>query len=154
MKKTIVAILFSLVLVVSPLAAEAPPKPPIAGLVSGIELCPQFICTVAIFAGTFRGQIGIIPNATGIVATAVTHGELPTVEGGTTPIYGGGVWELKTLLRRFSGDVDGGCIQYLGSNKFEVTIFLTLRSGGSGNLTFSGTLDHNPTIPIFYGSLN
>ena len=100
MRKTIVALLLSLIVVVSPLTAQAPPKPPIAGLVSGIELCPQFICNVAIFAGSFHGQVGINPSATGIVATAVKHGELPTVEGVTTPIYNGGVWELKTLFRR------------------------------------------------------
>jgi hypothetical protein len=157
MKKTIVTLLVSLILVVSPLAAQVP-STPVAGIVSGIELCPQFICGVAVFAGSFHGKVGLFPNATGIVATAVKHGELPTQPGDMTPIYAGGVWELNTPLRRLSGVVNGGCIEANGANNtfdntFDVTISLTIRSGGYGDLTFSGTLNHNPTIPTFGGTL-
>ena len=151
MNKISAALLISLILIASPLAAQAPP---INVLVSGIELCPQFICNYAVFAGSFHGQVGFNPNATGIVSTAVQHGELPNVEGGTTPISYGGVWELKTLFRRISGVVTGGIIEYAGNNKFQVTIELTILNGGSGNLTFNGFLDHNPTIPEFGGTLN
>src|SRR5262245_42507163 len=107
MKTAFCALVLGLALALNPLAAQAA-TPPIDGQVSGIELCPKFICGVAIFAGVFQGQIGFIPNATGIVTTAVDHGELPTVIGGSTPIYFGGVWALKSPVGRFYGIVTGG----------------------------------------------
>ena len=77
MKKAIGVLAFSLVFMLSPTNAQAS-SPTIAGQVSGLELCPQFICGAAIFIGGFQGQIGLNPNASGVVATAIKHGDLPT----------------------------------------------------------------------------
>lgn len=153
MRRAVGIFVFGLVLVFGSTVAQAATTPPIDGQAAGIELCPQFICGLAIFAGSFHGQIGSNPNANAIVATALNHGELPTTIGDLTPIYPGGVWQLKTLLRRFSGVVTGGCIVYIGDNRFFVKIGMHLTSGGSGDLTFEGILDHNPLIPTFAGTL-
>ena len=143
---------FGLILLFSSTAAQAASNPAIAGQVAGIELCPQFICGVAIFAGGFQGQVGFFPNVKGIVVTALNHGELPTEEGASTPIFGG-VWELKTWFRRFGGVATGGQITYIGNNRFHVTVNLTLTTGGSGSLTADAILDHNTLIPTFGGTL-
>lgn len=154
MKKAICLLLAALVVVLGSATAQAASSPPIAGVAQGLELCPKFICGVAIFAGGFQGQIGINPSANAIVATALDHGELPTEINESTPIFPGGVWELKTLFRRFNGFVTGGSIVYTGNKQFHVTIHMVVINGGSGNLTFDGTLDHNPPIPTFIGTLN
>jgi hypothetical protein len=153
MRKVFGVLAFGLILLFSSTAAQAASIPTIDGQVAGIELCPEFICGVAIFAGAFQGQVGFFPNAKGIVWTALNHGELPTEVGAFTPIFPGGIWELKTLLRRFGGVVTGGQITYIGNNLFQVTVNLTLTTGGSGNLTASAILDHNTPIPTFGGTL-
>jgi hypothetical protein len=146
MKTALCVLVLGLALALSPVAAHAATNPPISGQVSGIELCPKFICHVAIFAGVFQGQINFNP-ATGIVVTAMDHGELPTTIGGLTPIYFGGVWELRTQVGRFRGIVLGGSIVYEGNDRFHVTINLALLSGGT--LVAEGTLDHGTLIPTF-----
>jgi hypothetical protein len=153
MKKIICAFVLCLVFGLGVTAAQAATPVPIDGQVAGIELCPQFICGAAIFAGGFQGKIGINPNAAGVIAAALTHGDLPTEVGKSAPIYTG-VWELRSLLRRFSGIVAGGQIVYLGDNRFHVTATLILTSGSTGAITLDGILDHNPTIPTFGGSLH
>jgi hypothetical protein len=152
MRKVFGVLAFGLILFFSS-TAQAASNPTIAGQTAGLELCPQFICGVAVFAGAFQGQVGFFPNAKGIVWTALNHGELPTDVGAFTPIFFGGVWELKTLFRRFGGVVTGGQITYIGNNMFQVTVNLTLTTGGSGNLTADVILDHNTLIPTFGGTL-
>ena len=152
MRKIFGVLAFGLILLFGS-TAQATSNPTIAGQVAGIELCPQFICGVAVFAGVFQGQVGFFPNAKGIVWTALNHGELPTEVGAFTPIFPGGIWELKTWFRRFGGVVTGGQITYLGNNLFQVTVNLTLTVGGSGNLTADAILDHNTLIPTFGGTL-
>jgi hypothetical protein len=78
---------------VSSVTLRASSLPIISGQVSGIELCPQSICTVAVFTGLFKGQVGFIPNAVGTIAVAVHHGQLPVVKDACTPIPDG-VWTL------------------------------------------------------------
>ncbi len=154
MKRAICIFAFSLILACGSTSAYAATNPTISGNVSGLELCPQFICGAAIFAGGFHGRIGAFPNASGIVVAAMNHGTLPTEIGDSTPIYLGGVWQLQTLLRSFKGIVLGGQITYIGGNRFHVTATLYLSSGGSGTLLFDGILDHNPLIPTFAGTFN
>jgi hypothetical protein len=153
MKRALCMLTFVLILGLGSNIAHAATNPAIAGNGSGLEFCPQFICGVAIFAGGFHGQIGSNFSANGIVSTALTHGDLPTDVGASTPIYSG-VWQLQTLLRRFDGVVLGGSITYIGDNRFHVQIALLVTSGGSGTLKFDGILDHNPLIPTFGGSFN
>jgi hypothetical protein len=132
--------------------AQAASVPAIDGQVAGLELGPQFICGSATFAGGFQGKIGINSAATAGMIVSLTHGDLPTEIGDCTPIYNG-VWELRTLFRRFNGVVTGGQIVYKGNNKFHVTATFLLINGGVGTLTLDGTLDHTPLIPTFGGSL-
>src|SRR5262245_23948317 len=72
--------------------------PVISGQVSGLELCPQSFCTVAVFTGIFKGQVGFFANTAGTISVAVHHGPLPVVKDACTPIPDG-VWALRTLLR-------------------------------------------------------
>ena len=143
---------FVLAFVLCASVAQAASVPAVDGQVAGLELCPQFICGAAIFAGGFQGKIGVNPDATAGMIAALTHGDLPTAVGDSTPIYKG-VWELRTLFRRINGAVLGGRIVYIGDNKFHVTATLLLVNGGAGTLTLDGILDHNPLIPTFGGTL-
>jgi hypothetical protein len=136
---------------ISSVTVRASSWPVIQGQMSGIELCPQFICTVAVFTGFFKGQIGVFPNAVGTVGVAVHHGPLPVVEDACTPIPDG-VWTIKTLLRRFEG-VTAGELCYNGDNTYNIDVDMQLTSGGSGLLHFEGTLDHNVFPPTVKGAI-
>jgi len=153
MKNSLRVFAFGLVFVLGTSIAQASSVPAIDGQAAGLELCPQFVCGAAIFAGAFQGRIGVNPNASAGMIVALTHGDLPTEIGDSTPIYSG-VWELRNLLRRFSGVVLGGQIVYIGNNRFHVTALFLVTSGGGGTLTLDGILDHNPLIPTFGGSLH
>jgi hypothetical protein len=152
MKNGIRVFVFGLAFVLCASVAHAASVPAIDGQVAGLELCPQFICGSAIFTGGYQGKIGINSTATAGMIVSLTHGDLPTEIDDCTPIYTG-VWELRTLFRRISGIVTGGRIVYIGDNKFHVTATFLVINGGVGTLTLDGTLDHNPLIPTFGGSL-
>ena len=55
--------------------------PVIEGRVSGIELCPQFICGNAWFTGIYWGEVGGAP-AVGTWLAAVNHDPLPKPNSG------------------------------------------------------------------------
>jgi hypothetical protein len=117
-------------------------------------LCPQYICGAAIFAGLFHGQVGPASNTFGIITAALTHEDLPTVEGACVAIKGG-LWELRTLTRRISGFVmPGGQLCSNGDNTFSVAVTMVLTSGGIGTLGFQGFLDHNTPIPTWGGTIS
>ncbi len=103
---------------VSSVTVRASSWPIISGQVSGIELCPQAWCGVAVFTGVFKGQVGFNHNAIGTIAVAVHHGPLPVVEDACTPIPDG-VWTIKTLLRKFEG-VAVGELCYNGGNTYHI----------------------------------
>jgi len=153
MKNGIRVFVLGLAFVLYASVAQAASAPAIDGQVAGLELCPQFICGSAIFAGGFQGKIGINSDATAGMIVSLTHGELPTEIDDCTPIYNG-VWELRTLFRRISGIVTGGRIVYIGDNKFHVTATLHLMNEGLGRITLYWTLDHNPLRPTFGGTLH
>ena len=75
------------------------------GFAAGIELCPEFICGFALFAGQFEGQVNSKPANGGFVA-AVTHGDLPEFLE-VAPITGG-QFIITAGRRTFRGDVIGG----------------------------------------------
>jgi hypothetical protein len=153
MRKAICVLVFGLIFLAASTAASAQSSNPlIQGGVQGVELCPQFICHAAIFSGLFHGQVGANPNALGIITAAMTHEDLPTVEGERVAITGG-AWELKTLTRRIRGNVVGGSITYVGGNFFAIRVALDLQSGGNGFVGFTGFLNHNTPIPTFEGAL-
>jgi hypothetical protein len=156
MKRAICVLTIGLMFVLGSTAAQAAPPITVNGLASGLELCPQFICGIAIFTGVFHGQIGINPNATGIVTVALNHTDLPTLDNKTEAIIKGGVWQLQSFPRGLAGIVLGGTINIStndnGDGKlFDVQIFL--RASDGGTTVFNGTLDHHPLIPRVAGSL-
>jgi len=131
-------------------SARAASVPFVQGDVSGIELCPQFICGAAIFVGAFDGQVGWNRWAFGTVAVAVTHDPLPAP--GACAAITGGVWEMRVGLRRISGFVQGQlCANF--DNTFDVETVLTIVSGGFGQIEFLGLLDHNFLIPRISGTM-
>ena len=143
-------VVLALVLSAVPLLAAS--SPAISGVVSGIELCPQFICGEAIFAGTFAGTIGHKPT-TGSFWTGITHEDLPTTTGGTSAITGG-TWMIRTRTKVYSGYVEpGGTLTYNGDNTFAVSLTMVVTSGGTGTMNFTGILDHNPFPPTIVGTI-
>jgi hypothetical protein len=153
MKRAICVLAIGLMFVLGSNAAQAATPTPINGLVSGLELCPQFICGFAAFTGTFHGQIGNNLNTIGIVSTALTHGDLPTSStADPAPIYRG-IWKLQTLSGPISGVVIGGSIAMTPdiSHKLFHVVILLLTSDFKP-IVFIGTLDHRPLIPQFEGT--
>jgi hypothetical protein len=149
MTRTLRALVLIAVLGVSTVPVQASSTPVIAGFVSTIELCPQDWCGAAIFWGVFVGRIGPNPFAIGKIAVAVTHGPLPVVAGGCTPIpYG--EWTLKTSVRQFRGTTQGD-LCYNGDNTYAIAATMTLTDGGNGSMSYVGTLDHNVFPPTNRG---
>jgi len=145
---------FSLAIVVSlaslPVAAVSTPA--IAGNIAGVELCPQSICGQAVFAGNFAGTVKS-KHESGVFWAGITHDALPVVQGQTAAITGG-TWLIRTRTKVFTGTVDsGGTLTYNGDNTFDVSMTMVLVSGGTGTLTFTGLLDHNPFPPTIAGSI-
>lgn len=154
MKKSICMLAIVLtVLIGSPSVWAQSSVPNIQGGVQGIELCPQFICGFAAFAGVFQGRIGGDPNAVGLITAAMNHEPLPPQVPVQSLIMEGGVWRIQTATRRIQGSVTGGTITNLGSNIFQITISMEIRSGGTGRMTFAGFLNHNTPIPTFSGEI-
>ena len=145
----------ALVFVISmSLAVRADSNPAIAGLVSGIELCPQSICGAAIFVGVFSGQVGANPRAIGTMAVAIKHEDLP--ELGHVADITGGVWRIRLLSgRTFVGSVTGGVLANpYGDNTYQVRVEMQVDGGGSGSFSFAGLLSHNDFPPTIVGALS
>ena len=130
-----------LVLATIPITADSTS---IAGNIDGLELCPQSICGAAVFVGDFVGQINGRPKL-GAFVGAITYQALP--DPGETSYITGGTWLIWTPLRTFSGVVlPGGTLTNNGDNTFAVELLMVITKGGSGLVTFNGTLDHNPLL--------
>ena len=116
-------------------------EPAITGDIEGVELCPQFVCGVAIFVGQFKGNVDK-SRAKGGFFVSVKHDPLPPIKGQSAAITGG-EWFLRANLHFFSGTVLNGKIVNNGDNTFTVETELELTSGGSGVVMAVVTLDHN-----------
>jgi hypothetical protein len=133
---------------VSPASASSPT---ITGEISGVELCPQFICDAAVFQGTCDCLVNN-RHTIGFFWVSVQHDTLPQVEGFQAPIIGGS-WTLTILRGNFSGKVVDGLITKNENNTFTVDATLRLRKNGKGDVLVSGTLDHTEFPPTFDGFL-
>jgi len=143
----------AVVLAVGSIPVQASSVPRIQGRVAGIELCPQSLCGAAVFVGLFRGQVGANPFAIGSMAVAVNHDPLPDVEDEAA--ITGGLWQLQLLNgRRFVGAVTGGSLFNNGDNTYHVSVNMLLTSGGTGTLSFEGTLSHNVFPPTINGIIS
>lgn len=136
-----------LIVLASVRPAQAASIPVINVNALGIELCPQFICDAAIFAGILHGEVGSNDNALGSFVVAVTHEDLPP-DFQFADITGG-VFEFRFGLRRIRGVVlPGGKLFNNGDNTFGVGMVLVLTSPGTSGFAFArGVLDHNTLIP-------
>ena len=142
-------VLVSVLFAVPLLAASSPA---ISGAVSGIELCPQFICGEAVFAGAFTGTIGQKATA-GAFWTGITHDDLPTITGESSAITGGS-WIISARRKIYAGFVaPGGTLTYNGDNTYTVSLTMVLTSGGTGTMNFVGLLDHNEFPPTITGTI-
>jgi hypothetical protein len=146
---TISLLLFFAVFSVAPAAFAADTA--VAGQVSGIELCPQFICGSAIFSGLFQGSVDGKP-AKGAFSVSVNHGELPDFGDPPSAITGGS-WFIRTKRNVLYGNVTTGTITNNGNNTFTVTATLEI-TNGTGSACFSGVLNHNDFPPTITGTIS
>jgi hypothetical protein len=103
MKRAISVLVIGLMLAITSTAAYADTVPlPVTAAASGIELCPQFICGIAIFTGIVQGKIGNSFPSIGTVTVALNHTALPT-PGSDPATITGGIWQLQ----KFNGTVIG-----------------------------------------------
>ena len=149
MKRVLRAFVLLSFIVVGAGSVRADSTPKIQGVVSGLELCPEAWCGVAIFAGVFQGQVGFNPNAIGVITVAVNHEDLPFVVNTCADITDGS-WTLRVGFRRFAGSTTG-LLCYNGGNTWNVHVTMEFESGGTGDATFHGTLDHNVFPPTIEG---
>ena len=141
----------AVVLVAGAVPLRASSLPVINGNANGIELCDQAMCGAAIFVAIYNGQIGNA-HALGTVSVAVTHDPLP--DPGKFAALTGGVWQLQPLLgRKISGLVTGGSLFNNDDGTFHVIAHMLITSGGTGTLTFDGTLSHNTFPPTIDGHI-
>jgi hypothetical protein len=127
-------------------------SPAITGDISGVELCPQFVCDAAIFQGTCDCIVNN-RHTIGLFWVSVQHDDLPQQRNSSAEIVGG-KWTLTTLRGNFSGKVVGGAIINNGNNTFDVNATLHLSKGGKGDMLVSGVLDHTEFPPTFDGELS
>jgi hypothetical protein len=141
------------VLVAGAVPLRASSLPVVNGNASGIELCDQAMCGAAIFVAIYNGQIGPNAHALGTVSVAVTHDPLP--EANQFAALTGGVWQLQPLLgRKIAGVVTGGSLfNNNDDGTFHVIANMLITSGGTGTLTFDGTLSHNTFPPTIGGHI-
>ena len=136
---------------VVPLRASSVPQ--VRGAVAGIELCEQAVCGSAIFVGLFSGQVGINPFAFGTIVVAVNH-DYPLPDPLTSAAVTGGAWQIKPIAgRKIGGVITGGSLYNNDDGTFGVIANMLVTSGGSGTLTFEGTLSHNTFPPTIGGRI-
>jgi len=126
-------------------------QPIINGHLEGVELCAQFQCGVAVFVGQFKGEVNNQRGKGGFLVR-VNHQSLPA-PGQAPAAITGGEWDLRSGINLFQGDVVKGTIVNNGNNTFTLTLTLQLTDGGSGDIIFTGILDHNEFPPTVEGDL-
>ena len=150
MRRVVGSSILAIVLAFSAATISADSPVP-TGFAAGIELCPEFICGFALFAGQFEGQVNSKPANGGFVA-AVTHDDLP--EFLQVAEITGGQFIITAGRRTFRGDVlSGGEIVTLNPERTQFCVAMTLdiTDGGNGQVYFRGLLDHGPFPPTIAG---
>ena len=148
MRRAVLSTIVAIVLGFSAITVSADSRPLLRGVAAGIELCPLSICGFALFAGQFQGELNSRPAKGGFVA-AVVHEPLTEI-GGIAQILDGR-WTITAGLRLLRGDVTGGRIINLNDTQFCVSMALEITDGGSGQVFFTGILDHGPFPPTIAG---
>jgi hypothetical protein len=139
-------------------SVRAASNPVLTAVISGIELCPQEICGQAVFAGNAIASVNGKP-APGVFWTGITHTALPTTNGGKADITGG-TWLIRTAGHTFAGAVQAvpnaiTCTNP-GCTLFTIMLpdSLLIGFGGSGAVTFDGTLSHAVFPPTIVGTVS
>jgi hypothetical protein len=162
MSRPVSLFLLGLLFVISSAMPVAASNPQITGIIEGIELCAQsstfpWCSGKAVFAGTFKGDVGNKP-AVGLWVVALNHA-VPLNQGDLqeTAILPGGEWQIVTRegKKEISGTVQGGTLTYheLG-NFFDVMVMLEVNKGGNGPIVVVARLFHDPFPPEIIGTLN
>jgi hypothetical protein len=125
-------------------------QPLLSGHLEGVELCAQFQCGVAVFAGQFKGQVNNERRKGGFLVL-VNHGPLPLP--GQSASVTGGEWSLRAGANLLQGDVVAGTIANNRNNTFTINVVLQVAEGGTGEIVFTGILDHNDFPPTVEGDL-
>jgi len=127
-------------------------QPVLTGHLEGVELCAQFQCGVAVFVGQFKGQVNDNRDKGGFLVFVNHQEPLPANKGQTVSITGG-EWSLRAGVNLLQGDVLQGTIMNNGNNTFTVSAVLQVAEGGTGEIVFTGILDHNDFPPTVDGDL-
>jgi hypothetical protein len=127
-------------------------QPVITGHLEGVELCAQFQCGVAVFVGQFKGQVNNRRGQGGFLVF-INHQPLPPPGQQQFANITGGEWSLRAGVNLFQGDILRGTIVNNGDNTFTINAVLQVSEGGSGEIVFTGVLDHNDFPPTIDGDL-
>jgi hypothetical protein len=127
-------------------------QPVLTGHLEGVELCAQFQCGVAVFVGQFKGQVNDNRDKGGFLVFVNHQEPLPANKGETVSIISG-EWNLRAGVNLLQGDVVNGIIVNNGNSTFTLTVTLQVAAGGSGEIIFTGILDHNDFPPTVDGDL-
>jgi len=125
-------------------------QPVITGHLEGVELCAQFQCGVAAFVGQFKGQVDNKRGKGGFLVF-INHGQLPQLRQAAK--LTGGEFSLRAGANLFQGDILSGTLLDNGDNTFTVRVLMRVTEGGSGEVVFTGVLDHNDFPPTIEGEL-
>jgi hypothetical protein len=126
-------------------------QPIVTGHLEGVELCAQFQCGFAVFVGLFKGEVNKQRGKGGFLVR-VNHESLPA-PGQAPAAITGGEWDLRVGVNLFQGDVVKGTIVNNGNNTFTLNLTLQVTDGGSGEIIFTGILDHSDFPPTVEGDL-
>jgi len=151
MKRSVRTLVLIAAFITSAVSVRASSVPVVQGFVSGIELCPQAWCGVAVFVAGFSGQVGFNHHAVGTISVAVHHDPLPTVKDVCADITDG-TWSLWAGLRHLEGGATG-FLCYNGDNTFDVTVTMHFPWPETDTSTFHGTLDHTVFPPTIRGNI-
>ncbi|MSQ30470.1 MAG: hypothetical protein EXR64_00355 [Dehalococcoidia bacterium] len=138
------------VLLLAPGSVRATEATTLAGAVTGVELCPQIVCGVAVFIGRFDGALDGAPGD-GRWWVLVNHEELP-LPGDRAGITRG-QWGMIVGELPLGGVIAGGSILNNGDGTLTVAPVLDLRAGGEGTLALFIVIDHAPFPPSVTGNV-
>jgi hypothetical protein len=138
----VIALLFATI----PVAADSL----LQGDIDGIELCPQSLCGLAVFAGGFDGSINGAPRH-GVFLAGITHDPQLPDENGESVAITGGSFLIRVPFRTVQGAVLGGSLTSNGDQTFDVEMVLFVRGGGLES--FVGTLRHDVFPPTIAGTI-
>ena len=151
MRRVVGSSILAIVLAFSAATLSADSRPVLTGFAAGIELCPQFICGFALFAGQFQGA-GQLPARQRRLRRGHHARRSARVLAGSS--------DYRRTIHHHRGpshvpwrrDRRREIVSLnLESTQFCVAMTLDITDGGSGQVYFRGLLDHGPFPPTIAG---